>query len=58
MPKGEAKSPYQKYGKSPYQYSAHLRQWESAKKSGNDRAAEGHARDHERQFGYRRNGRI
>jgi hypothetical protein len=51
-------SPYQKFGKAPYPYSGHLRAWERAKKAGNDRAAEEAAREHEKQFGYRRNGRV
>lgn len=54
MSKRGAKSTYQKYGKQPYKYSSHLRAWESAKKAGNDRAADAAARDHEKQFGYYR----
>lgn len=55
MAKRESKSPYQRYQKTPYRYSAHLRTWESAIKAGNTRAAEAASREHAAQFGYRRN---
>jgi hypothetical protein len=56
--RGAAQSPYQKYGKAPYQYSAHLRAWQNAKKAGHDRSADDAARAHENQFGYKRDRRA
>jgi hypothetical protein len=48
------KSPYVRYKKTPYQYSTNYRQWRSAVMDGKARSADYHAREHEKQFGYRR----
>ncbi len=40
MQKKKAKSPYAKYGKTPYVYSDHLNNWTAAIKAGDKAAAE------------------
>ena len=55
MSRAKASSSYARHAKRPYQYSAHLRAWQSAIRAGNKEAAEEAATAHERQFGYRRN---
>ena len=48
-------SPYKKYDKQPYQYSAAYRAWRTATIAGRPREADEASRDHARQFNYRRN---
>jgi hypothetical protein len=47
----KAKSPYQKYGKSPFVYSETYRQWKAATKAGRKDEADRHARQHRARFG-------
>jgi hypothetical protein len=48
------KSPYNRYSKTPCSYSQAYRAWRSATIAGKPREANDAARDHERQFNYRR----
>ncbi len=49
--KKKAKSPYQKYGKTPHRYSELFNQWQAAVRRSDEHAARRYGREHTARFG-------